>query len=234
MRLDVLGAIVALGACAVLVTGLCARRTRVLAALGLAAAACALAACAARALAPEVGLPARHAHALVAVAAGLAHAVALLLLPFPRERVVLRAPLAAAGAACGLLGAAWIEADGAHVALDVVLALAALATAAAWIAWLAWTRAASARGGPSVRFACPRCGTRVDWRRGAEPCTDCGLFLHIAWPAEAQPQPSASPRALRFACPQCGTRGRWSNGSSACARCGLSVALYWNTHGAGV
>ena len=28
------------------------------------------------------------------------------------------------------------------------------------------------RRSPTVRFPCPRCGTRVDWARGVASCTD--------------------------------------------------------------
>ncbi|MBI5365218.1 MAG: hypothetical protein HZA53_18715 [Planctomycetes bacterium] len=226
--------------CLVLISGLRAPRTWILAAIGLVPAAGACVAFTTAAFDLAIEPLARYAHGLAALALGFAHAVVYSLTALPRERVWMRGLLMFSGLWGGALAALWLFSPSRSTWLDVALVVFALATLAAWAAlpFLSRERGFTRHGElvvPSVRFACPRCGTRVDWGKGVAACTDCGLFLHIAWPAPepiaAAPVPDA--RRVRFACPECGSRERWPTGLSTCSRCGLRLSLHWNVHPSG-
>ncbi|MBK7876111.1 MAG: hypothetical protein IPJ77_10210 [Planctomycetes bacterium] len=238
MLLALTGTALCFGLCLVLVGGLRAPRTRILAALGLVPAAGACVAFTSAAFELQLELLARYANGLAALALGFAHAVVFSLAALPRERVWLRGWMLFSGLWAGAFGALWIFDPERHLAFDVLLGVFAVATIASWIALPFATRERGftqhgALTVPSVRFACPRCGTRVDWGRGVAACTDCGLFLHIAWPAREDAPAKAAPdveRSVRFSCPECGSRGRWNDGLSTCSGCGLRLSLHWNVH----
>ena len=238
MLLDLVGTALCFGLCLVLIGGLRAPRARIFAALGLVPATGACVAFTSAAFELHFELLARYANGLAALALGFAHAVVFSLAALSAQRVWLRGWMLFAGLWAGAFAALWIFDPTRHLVLDVVLAVLALATLASWIALplLSRERGFTRHGAltvPSVRFGCPRCGTRVDWGRGVAACTDCGLFLHIAWPARDDAAETAVPvvdRSVRFSCPECGTRSRWNTGLSTCGRCGLKLTLHWNVH----
>ena len=241
MFVDLIGVALCFGLCLVLVAGLRAPRARVFAALGLVPATGACVAFASAAFELHFEVLARYAYGLAALALGFAHAVVFSIAALPRERVGLRGWMLFAGLWAGAFAALVIFDPSPNPALIVVLGLRGVATIASWCAlpFLSRERGFTRHGSadvPSVRFACPRCGTRVDWGKGVAACTDCGLFLHIAWPASEPaeaPTPAPVERSVRFSCPGCGTRARWNVGVSACARCGLALSLHWNVHRTG-
>ena len=238
MLLHLLGTALSFGLCLVLVAGLRARRAWIFSALGLVPAAGACVAFTTAAFEPGMELLNRFAHGLAALALGFAHAVVFSVAALQPERVWMRGPMVFSGLWCGALGALWIFDRDPSPWLSVAVGILAAATLVAWIALPSFSRDRGfTRHGalevPSVRFGCPRCGTRVDWGRGVAACTDCGLFLHIAWPV-AEHEPAARPvdgaPRVRFSCPECGVAERWATGLSTCGRCGLRIALYWNVH----
>jgi len=180
------------------------------------------------------------AASLTALAAGQAQLVWVSTLALPRNKVWLRilaAPLSLwAGASLALVlmqpePRAWL------VGLTQALCLLCIA---AWIAlpWIGRNRGLvriGSRDAPSVRAACPRCGTRVDWAKGLYACTDCGLFMHLDWgpdpqvraPLKQQPDPALK---MRFACPGCDTLCEWPRGDQRCGNCQTPVRLHWNEH----
>jgi len=88
---------------------------------------------------------------------------------------------------------------------------------------------------PSVRFPCPRCGTRVDWGQGLACCTDCGLFIHLLWPADELQKKGEGAgatirrhtRAVNFPCPACDEIVEWIQGDNSCPKCGLKLSMHW-------
>lgn len=226
--------------CVLLVFGLRARRTRLLAAFGLVPASGACVAFATALFEFESLAIARYAFSLAAWSLGFAHAVVFSLTALPRSVIPFRPFLVGAGLWGGAFAGVWLGSPARFVVLDVLVVLLGLATLAAWIALPLLSREPRAtRHGsvevPSVRFACPRCGTHVDWGRGVAACTDCGLFLHISWPAvaasaSAAPAPVDLSRGVRFACPECSKRQTWPTGIGACPACGLRLSLHWNVH----
>jgi hypothetical protein len=229
---------------AILIYGLRARRTRTLALFGFVPAGAATGAIAWSWLHPEADLVARTALGLTAVSLGLAHVVAASIAALPPRAVWLRMVFLPFGLWTGTLAGLWLLMPQAGKVLELSLALFLVATIAGWIAILTLgrDRGQVVRGGTrsaSVRFACPRCGTRVDWISGAGTCTDCGLFVHLAWPADelqeqrAKEGATAGPShggSVRFACPSCGRKAVWPVGHDACAGCGLKLSIYWNEH----
>lgn len=225
----------------VLVVGLRAPRTRKLAMVGLVPAGSAFGAFAWSTLAghPESAL--RIAAGLTAIAGGLAHGVWFSITALPAKRVWMRMPLIPLGMWCGTFASLWFFW---HEATDSVRAPLVVVGSATLLSWLALPFLSRNRGFvesgarriPSVRFPCPRCGTRVDWGQGIASCTDCGLFLHIYWPADRlhesadRPRAETDPRSVRFPCPQCGTVANWPRGDDVCAHCGLKLSLHWNVH----
>lgn len=240
MRSGLIGTFLAFGLCLVLIGGLRARRTRLVAAFGLVPASGACLAFSVVAIEPQVDAVLRYAYGLVAIALGCAHAVVFSIAALPRERVWLRSALVFAGLWGGALTALWIFSPERHLVLDVLVGILATIAVLGWVSlpFLSREKGFTRLGElqvPSVRFACPRCGTRVDWGKGVAACTDCGLFLHIAWPAREDAEPArapapAPPRSVRFSCPSCGARGTFTSGVSACRACGLAIALHWNVH----
>jgi hypothetical protein len=229
---------------AILLWGLRARRTRRLALLGLVPAGAALGAFLWSWLHPEAELVLRIAMGLAAVALGLAHAVAASLVALPPRRVWMRMTFVPVGLWAGTLAGLWLVMPVPGAVLEVCFgALAAIAVGG----WIALAIGGRERGyvvrdgkrNASVRFPCPRCGTRVDWSCGVGACTDCGLFVHLLWPADelqaqhARADAPARPvhdRHVRFACPQCSRVASWPSGDGACAGCGLKLSLHWNAH----
>lgn len=226
--------------CVLLVFGLRARRTRLLAALGLVPSSGACVAFATAIFEIESLAIARYAFSLAAWSLGFAHAVVFSLTVLPRRAIPFRPLLVGVGLWGGAFAGVALSSPARFVVLDVLVVVLGLATLAAWIAlpFLARASGVTRHGAlvvPSVRFACPRCGTHVDWGRGVAACTDCGLFLHISWPAVAPnagapPEAAGAARAVRFACPECSTRQTWPTGVGACPSCGLRLSLHWNVH----
>jgi hypothetical protein len=223
----------------VFVIGLRAMRTKKLAMIGMVPAGCSLGAFAWSLFAPEVDLAMRVATGTAAIAAGVAHGVWFSLVPLPPRRVWLRIVLVPIGMWFGTFASLWFVLPYQGNTLKVFVAVLGSATLTAWalLPFLARNRGFVDSGShklPSVRFPCPRCGTRVDWGLGIAACTDCGLFLHIFWPAdELQKHATAGvspPRSVRFACPSCGVNAEWQCGDGACASCGLKLTLHWNVH----
>jgi hypothetical protein len=232
---------------AIFVHGVRARRTRQLAMLGMVPAGAAAGAFAWTALNPDVEIVLRIAQALTALSIGLAHAVLVSRVPLPAERVWLRMIYVPVGLWAGTLAALWLWTPGRSVGLEIALGVLAALTLTSWILLAIQSRERGfvVRGQdvtPSVRFACPRCGTRVDWPRGVAACTDCGLFVHLHWPAdELQARHAADPakakaleaapeRSLRFACPACRQLDTWKVGDDKCTWCGLKLSMHWNVH----
>jgi predicted RNA-binding Zn-ribbon protein involved in translation (DUF1610 family) len=237
----VLSALAAVVLIAVLSVGLRAARTRVLALWGLVPAGCTLGAGALAAFTGPTDLAARVALSTVSMAAGIAHGVVFSVVALPPSRAWTRILLVPMGMWTGTFAAMWFAFPYRPTALGWLVLLLGSGTVTAWILLPFWSRnrgfVESARGPvPSVRFPCPRCGTRVDWRQGVASCTDCGLFLHILWPADelhaeaGHPKVLRPQRSVRFACPDCGHTDDWLCGDSACPQCGLKVSLHWNVH----
>jgi predicted RNA-binding Zn-ribbon protein involved in translation (DUF1610 family) len=191
--------------------------------------------------APEIDLVARSAECLLAMATGLAHGVAFSLIALPAKRVWMRMLIVPLGMWCGTFTALWIIVPEGGFALRTLVLVLGSITLTTWVLLPFYGRdrgfvVAGKNVVPSVRFACPRCGTRVDWSQGVAACTDCGLFLHILWPAdELQERRRAGPevapdRTARFACPQCGVVDDWPCGEGTCKSCGLRISLHWNVH----
>ncbi|MBL8857019.1 MAG: hypothetical protein JNL28_00735 [Planctomycetes bacterium] len=236
-----LGILISALVASVLVVGLRAPRTRKLAMIGLLPAGCGFGAFAWSAFAPDAAPGLRMGAGLAAIAAGIAHAVCFSILPLPAKRVWMRLILIPIGAWCGTFASLWFLW---HQAGDSVRAPLVVLGAATILSWLTVPFFARNRGYvesgtrkiPSVRFPCPRCGTRVDWGQGIAACTDCGLFLHIYWPADEIQKRDVfvtgdhEPASVRFACPQCRVKSDWPRGDRSCTHCGLKVSLHWNTH----
>lgn len=223
---------------AVLVVGLRAPRTRILAMIGLVPAGCALGAFAWSFAAVDPAFATRLGAGLTAITAGIAHGVGFSILPLPARRATWRFVLVPLGMWCGTFASIWFFFDYRGIGLVIPLGVLATAVVASWVAapFLARERGTVESGSrlvPSVRFPCPRCGTRVDWANGIWACTDCGLFVRVQWPAppEAASEPVPEvPRGVRFACPQCGRRHDWPCGVDACPACRLTIAVHWNVH----
>ncbi len=228
----------------VFVLGLRAARTRKLAILGLMPASCSLGAFVWTALGQELDIVVRTAQGLTALTIGLAQAVGFSLVALPAERVWLRMVFVPVVLWAGTFAALWFVLPEHGVGLQIALAVFGALTLTAWIMLPFYGKdrgfvERNNRRLPSVRFACPRCGTRVDWTQGVAACTDCGLFMHLHWPAdEAQAKraedavapPPPVERAVRFACPACNEVEEWPRGDNACSHCGLKLSIYWNTH----
>lgn len=232
--------ITALVAC-VLNVGLRAPRTRKLAMIGLLPAGCAFGAFVWSVFGADSGLGLRLGSGLASIAAGLAHAVWFSITALPSRRVWLRMILIPLGAWCGTFASLWFLWHQAGDSVRWPLFVLGAATIASWVMlpFLSRNRGYAESGSrkvPSVRFPCPRCGTRVDWGQGIAACTDCGLFLHIYWPADEIQKRDAfvggdnEPASVRFACPGCRVKSDWPRGDQACAHCGLKVSLHWNVH----
>lgn len=229
---------------AILLSGLRARRSRRLALLGLVPAGAALGAFLWGWLNPEAELVLRIAMGLAALSLGLAHAVAASLVALPPRRVWLRMTFVPVGLWAGTLAGLWLVMPVPGPVLEVCFGALAAIALGGWIALALGGRERGyvVRDGkriPSVRFPCPRCGTRVDWTSGVGACTDCGLFMHLLWPADelqalrAEARTTARPLdggAVRFACPRCARVSSWTPGDGACAACGLKLSLHWNVH----
>lgn len=225
----------------VFVIGLKAARTRKLSMFGLVPAGCAMGAFAWSAFVPQSEFVPRAAAGLAAMAAGIAHGVWFSLVPLPAHRVWLRLLLVPIGMWCGTFASMWFLLPQEQITVKVLVAVLGSATLTAWVMLPFLSREkgyveSGARKVPSVRFPCPRCGTRVDWGQGIAACTDCGLFLHIWWPADENAKPAnavdaqASPKSVRFACPSCGVMSEWQCGDDECEHCGLKLSLHWNVH----
>jgi transcription elongation factor Elf1 len=238
----VLSALAALVLVAVLSAGLRAARTRTLALWGLIPAGCTLGAGVLAVLTGPTDLAARIALSTVSMAAGIAHGVVFSVVALPARRTWLRTLFVPVGMWTGTFAAMWFAIPYHTSMLLWLLLLLASGTVTAWILLPFWSRnrgfvERGERKLPSVRFACPRCGTRVDWHMGVAACTDCGLFLHVLWPADELHAEEGHPRVLRpryfvrFRCPQCGSPSTWPRGDSACGTCGLKLSLHWNVHG---
>lgn len=225
----------------VFVAGLRAPRTRKLALFGLVPAGCSLGALLWWAFGHDSEFIARVAAGLGAISAGLAHGVVFSLVPLSAGRAWLRMILVPLGMWCGTFTSLWFFWPAAGASVLAPLAVLGAGTLAAWLALPFMSRnrgvvASGTRMVPSVRFPCPRCGTRVDWGQGIAACTDCGLFMHIYWPADethaaaTADDSSAAPRSVRFACPSCRVKSDWPCGDGQCADCGLKLTLHWNVH----
>lgn len=225
----------------VFVTGLRAVRTRKLSMIGLVPAGCSLGAFTWSLVAPEFELALRFAAGLAAIAAGMAHGVWFSLVALPAKKVWLRMVLVPLGMWFGTFASLWfvLPYEGTSLKIWVTVLGSATMTAWAYLPFLARNRGfveSGTRRVPSVRFPCPRCGTRVDWGQGIAACTDCGLFLHIFWPADERQEGVAAhaskqpARTVRFDCPSCGVSSDWPRGDAACAHCGLKLSLHWNEH----
>lgn len=239
-----LGIAVVVLAALILVVGLRAPRTRKLALVGLVPAGSAFGAFAWSLFTAQPETSLRIASGLAAIAGGLAHGVWFSITALSSKRVWLRMILTPLGMWCGTFASLWFLW---HEAGDSVRAPLVILSAATLLSWLALPLLSRNRGFvvsgsrhvPSVRFPCPRCGTRVDWGQGIAACTDCGLFLHIDWPAdrmhalERERRTETEPRTVRFACPECHAVADWPRGDVACARCGLKLSLHWNEHATG-
>lgn len=224
----------------VLLRGLSARRSATFAALGLVFTGLASGAFVYAWLHPVEELWLRVAAALGALAAGQAQLVWVSTLALPRNKVwlrVLAAPLSMMTGACLAFvlmqpaPPAWLVGVTAGLCSLSVVAWGALP----WIGRNRGTVGIGSRAVPSVRCACPRCGTQVDWAQGLYACTDCGLFMHLDWsrqpklrqPLQSVPDPS---RTMRFACPGCRHQRDWPRGDQQCPQCGLGISLHWNEH----
>jgi predicted RNA-binding Zn-ribbon protein involved in translation (DUF1610 family) len=222
----------------IFVTGLSAPRTRKLALFGMVPAGCAFGALLWSALNPEVALVARFAASLAAIAGGTAHAVWVSILALPRNKVWLRLLFVPMGLWAGATLSLWFVLPASGIVLEVCLLILLSATVTSWFLLPWYGRrpeyvALGSRKLPCVRFACPRCGTRVDWAHGIFACTDCGLFLHVEWPAperESRPAAVLAVKSVKFACPGCGKAREWKRGEDQCEHCGLKVELHWNEH----
>ncbi len=222
----------------IFVSGLSAPRTKKLAIFGMVPAGSAFGALLWSALNPEVPLVARFAASLAAIAGGIAHAVWVSTLALPRQKVWLRLLFVPMGLWAGATLSLWFVLPESGVILEACLLLLLAATLCSWFLLPWYSRRPEfiqlgARKLACVRFACPRCGTRVDWAQGIFACTDCGLFLHVDWPAherESRPVQILAERSIKFECPGCGKAREWKRGEDQCEGCGLKVELHWNEH----
>lgn len=237
---SILGTVLIAVFVSVFVVGLRAARTRKLSMIGLVPAGCSLGAFVWSWFTPEVEMATRFAAGSAAVAAGLAHGVWFSLVALPAKRVWLRMIAVPLGMWFGTFASLWFLFPYENASLKLFVGVLGSLTLTAWmmLPFVGRNRGFVESGSrlvPSVRFACPRCGTRVDWGQGIAACTDCGLFLHIFWPAD-ELQKGTETDAVRpdcsvhFACPSCGAASDWNCGDSACARCGLKLTLHWNVH----
>jgi predicted RNA-binding Zn-ribbon protein involved in translation (DUF1610 family) len=239
------GFLVIAAAMSIFVVGLRAARTRTMAMLGMVPAGCAMGAFTWLAVYTEVDVVVRIAQCLAALAVGFAHAVAFSLVALPARRVWMRLVFVPVGLWTGTFAALWLAWPFESVSLRILLGLLGGITITAWVMlpFYSKNRGFVERGKkklPSVRFPCPRCGTRVDWAQGVGSCTDCGLFMHLHWPADERqtqhpdPSPAASParpaRAVKFACPSCGETSEWPRGDNTCPSCGMKISIHWNVH----
>jgi hypothetical protein len=175
---------------------------------------------------------------ILAAAAGLGHACAFNLVPLPHRRTRLRMWLVPLGMWAGGAGSFAILTQHQHAWADIVALAMSLPVLAAWACMPILAKRPShvqlgERPVPALRFACPRCGTVVDWGRGVWPCTDCGLFLKLDVPADAAALSSKlddPAGVVRLECPSCGTRRAAGRGRSDCAKCQASLSLHWNMH----
>jgi endogenous inhibitor of DNA gyrase (YacG/DUF329 family) len=236
-----IGMLITAVALRILIHGLEPARTRKLALLGLVPAGCSFGAFAWTAFDPRPEVLARVAPALGAVSAGLAHAVTFSLVALPPRKVWLRMILVPSGLWAGTFAALWIVVPQHSLALKVTLFLLATATVTSWVLvpFYGKNRGFVQHGSrrfPSVRFPCPRCGTRVDWGQGLACCTDCGLFIHLLWPAdELQKKGEGSDVSIRrrsrvvaFPCPACQVPVEWIQGDNACPNCKLKLSMHWS------
>jgi len=221
--------------------GLNATRTRKLAILGFVPASCSFGAFAWTAFDPRPELLVRIAPALGAISAGLAHAVTFSLVVLPPRKVWLRMILVPLGIWTGTFAALWIIVPEHNLAMKTILLVLSAATATSWILVPFYSKNRGfvqhgTRRFPSVRFPCPRCGTRVDWGQGLACCTDCGLFIHLLWPAdELQKKGEGSEvtirrrsRAVAFPCPACQEPVEWIQGDNTCPHCRLKLSMHWS------
>jgi hypothetical protein len=230
---------------AVLVQGVRAARTRNLAIVGFLPSACALGAFGWALFARDTEHLMRIAQTTAAVAAGMAHSVIFSLVALPRRWVWMRILLSTVGMWAGTFLALWVVVPESNSMLTVLVTLLGSLTIAAWATLPIWSRdrgyiEQAGQKLPTVRFACPRCGTRVDWSQGIAACTDCGLFMHLLWPADAlhqkqidegKPLHLGDPdRTVKFACPRCGHSTDWPCGDLTCSECGLKISIHWNAH----
>ncbi len=236
-----LSATAALVLVGVLVMGLRAARTRVLALWGLIPTGCTLGASTWALVSGPSDLAVRITLAMVSMAAGIAHGVVFSIVALPRTRTWLRMVCVPLGMWTGTFAAMWFTIPYESDLIRWLLLPLGSGTITVWILLPFWSRNRGfVRTGkrllPSVRFSCPRCGTRVDWNQGVAACTDCGLFLHIQWPAdelhaeEGHPAVATPARSVRFDCPECGEKREWPCGDSECGSCGLKVSMHWNVH----
>ncbi|MDZ4775092.1 MAG: hypothetical protein SGI72_18390 [Planctomycetota bacterium] len=225
----------------VLFVGIRAPRTRKLALLALVPAGAAFGAFAWSMLAKQPESSLRIGSGLTAIAGGMAHGVWFSLTALSAKRAWLRLILIPLGMWCGTFASLWFFWHEAGDSMGAPLLISSAATLVSWLALPLLSRdrgfvESGSRRIPSVRFPCPRCGTRVDWGQGIASCTDCGLFLHIYWPADEiqqqarEPQVGVEAKSVRFACPKCRVVSDWPRGDDVCAHCGLKVTLHWNTH----
>jgi len=236
--------LVAIGALAtvlVFVIGLRAARTRVISVCGLASVGCAIGASGFWAASGASELTTRVALSTLSIAGGLAHGVVFSIAALPKGKTWTRLLLVPLGMWTGTFTAMWFAVPIGNAVLGWILLLLASGTLTTWCLLPFWTRERGfvVQGReqiPSVRFPCPRCGTRVDWPRGVMGCTDCGLFVHLQWPADELHADPGHPvvlrpvRSVRFGCPECGVDREWPCGDSACTACGLKVSMHWNVH----
>lgn len=249
----VVSALCGLALAVVFVVGVRAARTRVLSMCGFASVGCALGATgwwasvgggapATWLATPSAGeVATRVAFATLSIAAGLAHGVVFSIAALPAAKTWTRLVLVPLGMWTGTFAAMWFAVPFAGAFLGWVIVLLASGTLTAWCILPFWSRERGfvlqgVRRIPTVRFPCPRCGTRVDWARGVASCTDCGLFVHMDWPAdelhaaEGHPVVLKPRRSVHFACPECGRENDWPCGDSACGACGLKLSMHWNVH----
>ncbi len=236
-----IGMIVAAVVLRILLDGLHAARTRKLAILGLLPASCSFGAFAWTAFDPRPDLLVRVAPALGAVSAGLAHAVTFSLVALPLRKVWLRMILVPLGMWTGTFAALWFVVPQQNPTLKAILLPLAAATVTSWILVPFYAKnhgfvQHGSRRFPSVRFPCPRCGTRVDWGQGLACCTDCGLFIHLLWPADELQRRGEGAgvsirrhsRAVSFPCPACGEIVDWIQGDNSCPKCRLKLSMHWS------
>ena len=221
--------------------GLRAARTRTLSLFGFASVGCSLGAVGWSAASGPSDASLRIALSTLSMAAGMAHGVVFSIAALPAARTWTRLLLVPLGMWTGTFLAMWFAVPYRGEVLRWLVILLASGTVTVWCLLPFWSRERGfvlhgQRRIPTVRFACPRCGTRVDWRQGVAACTDCGLFLHVHWPADELHAAEGHPivvkprRSVRFACPQCGVDAEWPCGDSACSACGLKLSMHWNVH----
>jgi hypothetical protein len=234
------GMIVAAVAVRIFLFGLQAARTRKLAILGFVPAGCSFGLYAWTMFDPRPELLSRIAPALGAVSAGLAHAVTFSLVALPPRKVWLRMVLVPLGLWTGTFTALWLVLPEQNLILKGMILPLMAATFTSWILVPFYSKNLGfvqhgSRRFPSVRFPCPRCGTRVDWGQGLACCTDCGLFIHLLWPADELQKKGEGAgatirrhtRAVNFPCPACDEIVEWIQGDNSCPKCGLKLSMHW-------